>query len=1036
MVHGSLFQNIPMWIADLCIRRPVLAIMMTAALMMLGVVSMGRISIDLFPSVEVPIVTVETILEGASPSTVETEVTERLEEELIAISGVDTMRSISGDGFSQIILEFDMEENPNLKAQEIRDKISQTMPLLPDTVNQPVVSILDPDSEPIVSVIVSGPRPVGELTAFAKDVVKERLQRVPGVGSVKLVGGREREVRIWLKAPQMRGYGVIAADVISAIQREHADIPGGRLDYHSGSTELTIETMGEVTSLKEMGEIIISRDGKAMVRLRDVAEVEDGLEDERSYAELDGKTGISLEIRKQSGTNTTSIAKAVKAALTKLQTETPAEINIVTVRDSSRFIGSAVRDVSNDILLGILLVVIVTLCFLLSVRATLIVATAIPTAIIATFFAFYLLDFSINMVSLIAISLCVGLLVDDAIVVLESIHREVEAGLDLNEAASTGTRKVATAVIASTLCVMAVFLPISFTTGLVGVFFYQYGVTIAVAVALSLFVSVTLTPMLSSRLLKKSSGHRGMFALLDKGYVLLETTYVKGVRFALRARWLVLLLAAATVGMGVYNAGQVPLSFTSATDRSEFLAKVELPLGTGLTQAKRVATQVSKTVSDLEHIELVFTVIGSGAQAKANELSFYFGLSPKQQRSSHQYEVMDDVRTALALAIPDAKHISLTDVPWISGGGFFGADMEMALSGDDLEQLRTYADTITSQMEESGLFRDIKSSYEPGKPELQVTINRRRAADLGISVRDIAATVGATMGGVDVTSYEEFGNRYDVRLRYAETYRDEIGKFDLIQLRAADNSLIDFRNVAEVSVTSGPAQIDHYNRARKIGISANAPAGIATGELMKKMDEIISDLDMATGYESSYLGTSEQINDIVEAIIFALTMSMLSLYMILASQFNSYTQPVVIMLTAPLSFVGAFSLLAWTNSELSVLTQIGLVALMGLVMKNGILLVDYANQAIEQGHSAAEAMIEAAHLRLRPVLMTAFSTIFGMIPIALATSDGAELRTSMGILVIGGLISSTVLTLFVVPVVYTLLADAESQLARLLKSEI
>jgi len=1036
MVHGSLFQNIPMWIADLCIRRPVLAIMMTAALMMLGVVSMGRISIDLFPSVEVPIVTVETILEGASPSTVETEVTERLEEELIAISGVDTMRSISGDGFSQIILEFDMEENPNLKAQEIRDKISQTMPLLPDTVNQPVVSILDPDSEPIVSVIVSGPRPVGELTAFAKDVVKERLQRVPGVGSVKLVGGREREVRIWLKAPQMRGYGVIAADVIDAIQREHADIPGGRLDYHSGSTELTIKTMGEVISLKEMGEIIISRDGKAMVRLRDVAEVEDGLEDERSYAELDGKTGISLEIRKQSGTNTTSIAKAVKAALTKLQTETPAEINIVTVRDSSRFIGSAVRDVSNDILLGILLVVIVTLCFLLSVRATLIVATAIPTAIIATFFAFYLLDFSINMVSLIAISLCVGLLVDDAIVVLESIHREVEAGLDLNEAASTGTRKVATAVIASTLCVMAVFLPISFTTGLVGVFFYQYGVTIAVAVALSLFVSVTLTPMLSSRLLKKSSGHRGMFALLDKGYVLLETTYVKGVRFALRARWLVLLLAAATVGMGVYNAGQVPLSFTSATDRSEFLAKVELPLGTGLTQAKRVATQVSKTVSDLEHIELVFTVIGSGAQAKANELSFDFGLSPKQQRSSHQYEVMDDVRTALALAIPDAKHISLTDVPWISGGGFFGADMEMALSGDDLEQLRTYADTITSQMEESGLFRDIKSSYEPGKPELQVTINRRRAADLGISVRDIAATVGATMGGVDVTSYEEFGNRYDVRLRYAETYRDEIGKFDLIQLRAADNSLIDFRNVAEVSVTSGPAQIDHYNRARKIGISANAPAGIATGELMKKMDEIISDLDMATGYESSYLGTSEQINDIVEAIIFALTMSMLSLYMILASQFNSYTQPVVIMLTAPLSFVGAFSLLAWTNSELSVLTQIGLVALMGLVMKNGILLVDYANQAIEQGHSAAEAMIEAAHLRLRPVLMTAFSTIFGMIPIALATSDGAELRTSMGILVIGGLISSTVLTLFVVPVVYTLLADAESQLARLLKSEI
>ncbi|GAB5453385.1 MAG: efflux RND transporter permease subunit [Halioglobus sp.] len=1023
-----------MWLADLCIRRPVLAIMMTAALMMLGLVSMGRVSIDLFPSVEVPIVTVETKLEGASPSTIETEVTERLEEEFIAISGVDTMRSISADGYSQIILEFDMEENPNLKAQEVRDKINQTMPELPDTVTQPVVSILDPDSEPIISVIVSGQRPVGELTEFAEDVIKERLQRVPGVGSVKLVGGREREVRIWLKAPQMRGYGVIAADVINAVQRENADIPGGRLEYHGGATELTIKTLGEVTNLKEMGEITISRNSGGIVRLNDVAEIEDGLEDERSYAELDGGAGISLEIRKQSGTNTVDIAHAIKAALAKLETEIPPDINLVTVRDSSRFIESAVRDVSFDIFLGIILVVIVTLCFLLSVRATLIVATAIPTAIIATFFAFYLLDFSINMISLIAISLCVGLLVDDAIVVLESIYREVDAGLEPKEAASLGTRKVATAVIASTLCVMAVFLPISFTTGLVGVFFYQYGVTITVAVALSLFVSVTLTPMLSSRLLKKSTGHNVFFSLLDKGYVLLESTYAQSLRFSLRARWLVLLLAAAAVGMGVHYAGQVPLAFTSNTDRSEFLAKIELPLGTGITEAKSVAARVSKSVSGLEHLNLVFTTIASGSQAKTNEISFYFGLTPKQNRSIHEKEIMDTVRKNLATAVPDAKHISLTSVPWISGGGFFGADMEMALSGADLDQLRVYADTITTQMEESGIFRDVKSTYELGKPELQVTINRRRAADLGISVRDIASSVGVTMGGADVTSYEEFGNRYDVRMRYAEMYRDEIGKFDLIQLRAADGSLIDFRNVAEVNITGGPVQIDHYNRARKIGISGNAPAGIATGELMNKMDEIILGLDMAAGYESSYLGTSEQVTEIAGAIIFALIMSLLTLYMILASQFNSFTQPVIIMLTAPLSFAGAFSLLAWTNSELSVTTQIGLVALMGLVMKNGILLVDYANQVIGQGYTEAEAMLEAAQLRLRPVLMTAFSTIFGMIPIALATSDGAELRTSMGIIVIGGLISSTFLTLFVVPAVYTLLADARTILFRATKS--
>ena len=1015
-----------MWITDVCIRRPVLAIMMVGALMVLGFVSMGRVSIDLFPNVEAPIITVETVLEGASPGTVETEVTDKLEEEFISIAGVKSLRSVSADGFSQIIVEFEMAEDPNFKAQEVRDKISQITPELPDSVKQPVVTMLDSESEPIIAVIVSGPRLAGELTAFAKDVIKERLQRISGVGGVKLVGGREREVRIWLKAPQMRSFGLTTQDVVSAIQREHVDIPGGRLDSRSGESELIIKTMGEVSTLSELGEIVISRNGKAAVRLRDVAEIEDGLEDERSYSELNKKAGVSLEIRKQSGTNTVEIARAIKEELSRLATEVPPDIEVTAVRDSSRFIASSVRDVSFDILLGIALVVIVTLCFLLSVRATLIVATAIPTALVATFFAFYVLDFSINMISLIAISLCVGLLVDDAIVVLESIHREVEAGRELREAASVGTRKVATAVVAATLSVMAVFLPIAFTSGLIGIFFYQYGVTVSVAVALSLFVSITLTPMLGSRLLKKSESHRGIFALLSIAYGKLEAIYVKLVRLSLRARWLVLLIAGAAVAVGIYFAGKVPLAFTSNTDRSEFLATVELPLGTGITSARRVAARVNDTVQGLEHINLVFTVIGSGAQAKTNEISFYFGLTPKRERSVSQRVIMDKAREAITAAVPEAKHISMAEVPWLSGRGLFGADVALALSGPDLEHLSYYADSITSQMEASGIFKDTKSSFEPGKPEAQVTIRRGRAADLGISARDIAASVGAAMGGIDVASYEEFGNRYDIRLRLDESYRDQINKFDLIQLRSANGSLIDFRNVAEVSVISGPAQIDRYNRARKIEISGNAPPGYASGELMDKMDEIINELDLPPGYETAYLGTSEQINEVVDSMIFAFLLSLVCLYMILASQFNSFTQPVVIMLTAPLSFVGAFSLLALTNSAISVTTQIALIALMGLVMKNGILLVDCANQAVARGLSAKAAMLEAARLRLRPVLMTAFSTIFGMIPIALATSDGAELRTSMGLIVIGGLISSTFLTLLVVPTVYTLLDDTRS----------
>ncbi len=1022
-----------MWIADLCIRRPVMAVMMIAGLMVLGLVSIGRIPIDLFPNIEAPYVTVETILEGASPATVETEVTNKLEEEIVSLSGIKTMRSISSDGYSQLIIEFELEESVDIKAQEVRDKVNRVIPSLPDTIKTPAVSKVDPAAEPIISIVISGPLSIGELTSYAKDTVKERLQRITGVGSITLLGGREREIRIWLQAPKLRGFGVTVDDIVAAIHRDHADIPGGRMDYRGGRSEFIIKTQGEVETYAEFGDIIISRSGASVVRLSDVARIEDGLEDERSYAELDGQRSVSLEVRKQSGTNTVNVARGIRAELELIHKELPPGIRIDAVRDTSRFIESSVRDVSFDILLGIALVVIVTLCFLLSIRATFIVATAIPTAIISTFFAFYLFDLSINMMSLIAISLAVGLLVDDAIVVLESIYREVELGSDPMVAASVGTRKVATAVVASTISVMAVFLPIAFVTGMIGAFFYQYGMTIAVAVGLSLFVSITLTPMLSSRLLRKSGGHKGIAAVFDKGYTWVERVYVRLVRFALNARWLVMTIAALSVVVGIYFAGKVPLAFTSKTDRSEFLATIELPLGTGLTEAKKVAARVGHIVGELEHVELTFVVIGSGAQEKANELTFYIAVTPKQDRDMHQQVLVDSTREALILAVPEAKHIGMADVPWLSGGGFFSADIELGLRGPDLEQLKSYTESIMDEMHKSGMFRDINSSYESGKPEIQVSIDRNRASDLGISVRTIASSIGATMGGIDIASFEEFGERYDVRLRFEESYRDQLGKFDLIQLRASDGSLVDFHNVATVEITSGPAQIDHYNRARKISVFGNAPSEYAVGQLLDKMDDIVEGISLQPGYEASYLGASEQVSETANAILFAFGFALVCLYMILASQFNSYIQPITIMLTAPLSFVGAFTLLALTGSELSITGQVGIVALMGLVMKNGILLVDCANQAVERGLNAKDAMLEAGRLRLRPVLMTAFSTISGMVPIALATSDGSEFRSSMGIIVIGGLLSSTLMTLFVVPTAYTLFADAKQHSRKILR---
>lgn len=1014
---------LPMWISDLSIRRPVMAIMVIAGLMALGLISMSRIGIDLFPRVEFPYVTVETYLDGASPGTIETEITDKLEEEAITISGIEDLRSISSEGYSQLLVEFELEEDVNVKAQEVRDKVNSAIPELPEDVELPTISKMDPDAQPILSIMVSGPLPIRDLTAYAKDVVKERLQRITGVGGIQVVGGREREIRIWLDAPKLRGFEITVDDVINAIRREHAEIPGGRLDYRGGISEFTLKTKGEVLRVRDFENIVIARRGPGYVRVRDVARVEDGLEDERTYAELDGVAGVSLDIRRQSGTNTVKVSDAIMRELEKIRTEAPKGVRLVEAKDTSRFIKSSIRDVTIDILLGIVLVVIVTLCFLTSIRATIIAATAIPAAIISTFFVFYLLDFTINLVTMLAVSLTVGLLVDDAIVVLEAIHRKVEDGVEPKEAASKGTRNVATAVVAATLTVMAVFLPIAFMTGLIGRFFYQYGMTIAVAVAISLLVSLTLTPMLCSKLLRRTEDHGFLYRWFNAGYERLERGYVRLLEISLRTRWLVLLIAAASVYVGIQAAGQVPLAFTSKTDRSEFLATVELPLGTGISQTKRIGNRIARSISAVDDVKLVYLSIGSGAQPNTNEIEYYIGLTPKLERETTQRELIDEVRRTIIASAPDANNVAVSEISWVSGASFFAADIELSIQGPDLQQLNDYAESIMTEMKQSDRFRDIRSSFELGKPEAQVLIDRNRASDLGISIRSIASTVRAAIGGADITTFEEFGSRYDVRARMDEAYRDDITKLNLLQVRAADGTLVDFQNIAEVSLASGPAQIDRLNRARKISIYGNAPPGFATGELIEKMDEIIERMDMPPAYETAYQGASKQVGETLQSVLFAFGLALLTLYMILASQFDSFSQPAVIMTTAPLSFVGAFSLLAMTGYELSLFAQIGLVALMGLVMKNGILLVDYANRARERGSDPQEAMLEAGKLRLRPVLMTAFSTIFGMIPIAVASSDGAEFRNAMGVIVIGGLLSSTLLTLVVVPTVYTLFSE-------------
>jgi HAE1 family hydrophobic/amphiphilic exporter-1 len=938
---------------------------------------------------------------------------------------------VSLEGVSQVFIQFELEEDADAKAQDVRDKVALARRDLPLDAEPPIVEKLDPDAAPILSVMVSGELPIRELTRFAEDVVKERLERIPGVGSATRVGGSEREIRLWLDADRLRSYALSVDDVVRAVRSEHAELPGGRLEAGGGDSELAVKTLGEVGSVAEFGEIAVAyRDG-APTRLRDVARVEDGVEDMRSWAELDGTPGVALEIRRQSGRNTVEVARAVAAAVEELRGEAPAGVRMVVARDVSRFIEASARDVAFDMLLGSLLAVAITWVFLRSVRSTLITAVAIPASVVATFFFFYAMGFSLNVVTLMGLSVAIGILIDDAIVVLESAQREVEAGAPAPRAVAVGTQRVFLAVVAGTASVLAVFLPIAFMRGMIGRFFFEYGLAICFSVAVSLLVAVTLTPMLCARVLRREVGGGAVVRALEAAYLRLERGYARSLAVALRRRGLVLGVALASVALGVAFAGRIPMEFAGAVDRSEFEAVAELPLGAGIEQTKRVGARLVRALRSVPYVRRTFLTIGADSARSVNEARIYVELEHKRERDASQFELMRLAREAMVAAAPEAKALSVSEVPWFSGGGFAAYNLEYALLGSDLDGLARLADEVTARMRASGLFVDAKSSWEPGKPEVQIQVDRRRAADLGVPVRGLATTVRTLVGGLDVATFEEGGDRYDVRVRLEEAQRDDVAELGRIQVRGEAGRLVDLANLASFRIETGPARVERLNRTRMVSIVANTPPGVALGAATERLDAIVSELDLRPGVHGRFQGQAERMKDSAASIVFAFGLALVALYMILASQFDSYLQPAVIMVSAPLSFVGAFAALALWGLPMSIFAQIGFVALMGIVMKNGIILVEYANERRGHGASAREAMLEAGPVRLRPVLMTALATVMGLVPVVLSESDAVEFRSPMAVLLIGGLLSSTFLTLLAVPVLYTLAEELRAAPARI-----
>ena len=1007
-----------MILSDTAIRRPVLTTMVICAIIVFGIVSFRRIGIDLFPRVEFPVITILTELRGADPDTIETTVTDPIEEAVSTISAIKHLRSTSAEGFSQVVIEFELEKDVDVAYQEVQAKLGTVRSELPTDIEDPVVEKFDIDAAPIMSVVVSGNLPIRDLTRLADKTVKERLQRIPNVGQVKRVGGRDREIWLWLDRDKLEGHGLSVQDVIDALRSEHVECPGGRVE--TGPLEYVVKTKAEFESAEQIAGMTVAYRQGAPIRVHDLGRVEDGMQEERTFAQLNDTRAVALQIRRQSGTNTVEVADALLAGIRKLRGEmAPHGIKLEIAQDMSRFIKDSVREVQFHLIFGGGLAVVIVFLFLRNVRSTIISALVIPTCIIGTFTVMYALGFTQNMMTLLALSLAIGLLIDDSIVVQENTMRHVENGKTPAHAASFATNEIALAVLATTLSVVAVFVPVAFMSGIVGRFFYQFGITVTIAVLISLFVAFTLDPMLSSRLLRKPKPgrlHRASEAVLNS----IDRVYERWLGWALRRRWAVVVMAVAVLAATGGLLRCVRSEFIPVEDQSEFNIRVKAPLGASVATTAGIFAEIRHRLAGQPWLDCTYTTIGADELQRANEGAMYVKLLDQDQRSITQQQAMHWARQQFA-GIEDAK-ISVEAVQRVSGGGHKSSDMQIELRGHDLEQLETLAGAVMDKLRTTPGYVDVDSSYEKNKPEVNVYVKRDRAADLGVNPRAIAATVRSLIGGERISKFKADGERYDITVRLQEPYRNRPDDVERLTVRNKTGQLVNLRNVAWTRQEAGPVQIDRYNRVRQITVLANLEHGQKVlGEATEEMGAYLAGLGLPTGYSSAFVGLADVMGESYRYLFFALFLAIIMIYMVLAAQFESFVHPFTIMLSVPLSVIGALGALLLAGMTFSIFTMIGVIMLMGLVTKNGILLVDYTNTLRRRDDLERNAaLLKAGPTRLRPILMTTFAMIFGMLPIALF---GSESRSPMAVTVIGGLTTSTLLTLVVVPVVYTLLDD-------------
>ena len=1020
-----------MTLSDISIKNPVFGWMLMIGVLVFGWIGFHRLGVSQLPDVDFPVVSVSVTWEGAAPEVIETDVTDIIENAVMSVEGIKEVTSVSMQGMTQITLEFNLSRNIDVALQEVQSKIAQAQRNLPRDIDPPVITKTNPEDQPIMFLALSGDRSIKDLCRYTNEVLKDQFIIVPGVGDISLGGYVDPNLRVWLDAEKMRQMELTVEDVLNAINFQHADVPSGYID--TGLKEVNVRVYGEATTPEQFENITIPtrvRGGPIWKSLRigDVGSVEDGLADIRRISRSWGKPAIGLRIVKQRGTNAVAVADAVKRKMEELQKSLPAGMHLDLVFDTSQFVKDSVNELKFNLILSVILTSLVCYIFLGSWSANINVLLSIPFSILGAFFILYFSGFTINTFTMLGLSLVIGIVVDDAIMVLENISRYQEHGLVRKEAALTGAREITFAAIAASVAILAIFIPVIFMEGIIGKFFFQFGVTISVAVMFSLLEALTITPMRCSQFL--AVGHTTRLGkFMDKFMKWLAEKYRSMLKFILGRPKTILIIAIVIFVASLGLSRLLKKELIPPQDQSRFLARITLPLGSSIEKTDNLFKDAEKFLMQSPEVLTYYSAVGSFTGGQVNQGFVFITMKPPKERpmiNGHretQADFMQIVRKQFS-SMPGVDRASIQDLSLTGFTAQRGFPVEFTVRGPDWEKLGQFSQEIMKRMKASGEMVDVDTDYQQGMPELQVYPDRQKAAEHGVSILSIADTINAMVGGVRNGKFTSRGKRYDIRVRLAEADRSNTKDVQKMWVRNEFGEVVPLSAVVTAKENPSLFSITRKNRERAVSIYANPASGYSQQEALDAVSKIAKGV-LPSDYRIIFSGGSQAFKESFQSLIFAIILGIFVAYMILGTQFNSFIHPFIVLLALPFSVTGAFLFLFLTHNTFNLYSMIGLILLMGIVKKNSILLVDFTNVRRKEGMGVKEALLDACPIRLRPILMTSVAMIAAATPAALAIGPGSEVMVPMAVAVIGGVLFSTILTLFVVPCAYEVFSKLE-----------